>query len=266
MKKNFLPIVSLVLVLALLVSTTGSALAAPGDDPVVTPVSGDAEFTTEVVPVPALPGSVVLASQMFAPVGFTEGETQFDGAGVRVMGLDAGKASACFSLSTVALNQGWGGKVGVWNGSKWVLLPTTFSTSEESTTTLACASVAGDGTYAFIKYVADPDKLPSYCASLTAEWSLSNDSDEGGPYFYVHLHNLAFGTPAVLTFVSADPSENYSGFNSVANATVGNEVSGDADFVSSNFAVDGPVTVTLQVTAAGCSKIMQISFEAPAEG
>ena len=50
---------------------------------------------------------------------------------MRVTGMESGKATVCFSLSTIAVNQGWGGKVGVWNGTKWVQLPTTFATPEE---------------------------------------------------------------------------------------------------------------------------------------
>lgn len=264
MKKTSLPIVSLVLVLALLLSTTGSAIAAPGDDPVVTPVSGDTEFTTEVVPVPALPGSVVLANQMFVPVGFPEGEAQFDGAGVKVLGLDTGKAVACFSLSALELKQGWGGKVGVWDGANWVLLPTDFVANAESPTTLACASVTGNGTYAFIKYISDASLIP-FCPVDTSAWELGIDYDEGDFYFYAHLHNLPDGTPATLTFVSADPSENYSGFTGVDTAAVGNFVPGDADFYNSIFSLDGPVTLTLKVSAAGCSKTLQRVFSEPVD-
>ncbi len=160
MKKVFVPLFSFLLVLSLLLGTYGSAKAAPGDDPVVTPVSGDTEFTTAVVPIAALPGTVTLDDGMLAPVGFPTGEAQFGSNGIRVSGMDQGKATACFFLSAAAINQGWGGKVGVWNGSKWVLLPTSITTTEESNTATACASIAGNGTYAFIQYVAEPDKLP----------------------------------------------------------------------------------------------------------
>ncbi len=161
MKKVFVPLFSFLLVLSLLLGTYGSAKAAPGDDPVVTPVSGDTEFTTAVVPIAALPGTVTLDDGMLAPVGFPTGEAQFGSNGIRVSGMDQGKATACFFLSAAAINQGWGGKVGVWNGSKWVLLPTSITTAEESNTATACASIAGNGTYAFIKYVAEPAKLPA---------------------------------------------------------------------------------------------------------
>jgi hypothetical protein len=161
MKKTLGPIFSFLLVMALVLGSFGTAIAAPGDDPVVTPVSGDTEFTTEVVPIAALPGTTPLASQMIVPVGFPAGEAQFGGNGIRVTGMDKGTATACFSLNAAAVQQGWGGKVGVWNGSKWVLLPTTITTAEESSTSLACAAITGSGTYAFIQYVTQPDKLPT---------------------------------------------------------------------------------------------------------
>lgn len=161
MKKSLLALFSLLLVVTMLLATFSSVKAAPGDPPVVTPVSGDTEFTTELMPIASLPGSTQLASQMIIPVGFPAGEAQFGGAGIRVTGLDKGKATACFSLNAVAVRQGWGGKVGVWNGSKWVLLPTTITTPEESSTSLACAAITASGTYAFIQYVTQPDKLPT---------------------------------------------------------------------------------------------------------
>jgi hypothetical protein len=159
MKSRSVTIFSLLLVFALLFGTSGSVKAAVGDDPVVTPVSGDKEFTTEVIPIASLPGTIELASLMLAPAGFPEGEAQFEGAGVLVTKFDAGKATACFTIS--GTQYGWGGKVGMWNGTKWVLLPTTIKTTgDDGTSTTACTTITGNGTYAFIKYVVDPSLLP----------------------------------------------------------------------------------------------------------
>jgi len=107
MKKVLLPLFSFLLVLGLLGASFSSAKAEIGDDPVVTPVSGDMEFATEVVPVASLPGTTVLESQMLVPVGFPLGEAQFEGVGVRVTGMDYGKATACFAVS--GMQYGWGG-------------------------------------------------------------------------------------------------------------------------------------------------------------
>ena len=255
MKRTALSVFSLLLVLGLLLTSFGTVKAALGDDPVVTPVSGDMEFTTEVVPMASLPGTMVLESQMLAPLGFPAGEAQFEGAGVRITGMDYGKATACFAVS--GMKYGWGGKVGVWDGVKWVLLPTTITKDEEVQNSVACATVAGNGTYAFIKYVVDTSLL-DHCRFVTEGWRLGTDEDQEGRYFYVSLDGQPDGTPATLTFVSAVPDENYYGFDGVDNALVGNFVSTDADFYDSNFSTEGPVLVTVRVTAGGCSATLQL--------
>ena len=130
MKRVLIPFFSCLLVLTLLLGSFGSAKAEIGDDPVVTPISGDMEFTTEVVPIASLPGTTEL-DQMLVPVGFPEGEAQFEGAGVLVKGIDCGKATACFVIS--GTQWGWGGKVGMWDGKKWVVLPTTIATTTDET-------------------------------------------------------------------------------------------------------------------------------------
>lgn len=160
MKKVFVPLFSMMLVLSLFLGSFATAKAAPGDPPTVTPVSGDTDLSTEIVAIPALPGITTLSGGMLAPVGFPAGEAQFGGNGIRVTGMDSGKATACFYLSAAAINQGWGGKVGVWTGAKWLLLPTTITLPEETNNAIACATISGNGTYAFIKYVAEPAKLP----------------------------------------------------------------------------------------------------------
>ena len=70
MKKSAFLLFSIMLVLGLLVLPAGTARAAVGDDPVVTPVCGDMVFTTEIVPIASLPGATVLDSLMLVPVGF----------------------------------------------------------------------------------------------------------------------------------------------------------------------------------------------------
>ena len=161
MKRTVLPVISFIMVFVLLMASFGTAKAGAGDDPVVTPVSGDMEFTTEVVPIVSLPGVTELAGGMLAPVGFPAGEAQFGGNGVLVTGMDYGKATACFSLSSTAIAEGWGGKVALWNGANWVRLATSITVEDETNTAIACATITSSGTYAFIKYVTEPDKLPA---------------------------------------------------------------------------------------------------------
>jgi hypothetical protein len=158
MKKGLLPGFTLLLVFGMLFASFGSVNAAAGDDPVVTPVSGDMEFTTTVVPIAWLPGVAELAGGMLVPVGFPEGEAQFGSNGVKVTDFGSGKATACFSITGV--EYGWGGKVGMWDGSKWVLLPTIITSYEESLVSSACANITSNGTFTFIRWVADPSLLP----------------------------------------------------------------------------------------------------------
>jgi hypothetical protein len=271
MKKLVLPLFSILLVAAMLFSITTTAAAVPPPpipttsslpEPVVTPVSGDMEFTTEFIPIAQFPGTTEY-NQMLVPVGFPAGEAQYQGDGVVVSGMDSGQATACFTIT--GTEYGWGGKVGVWNGTKWVLLATTIKALEESPNSLACAAITGNGTYAFIRYVADASLLPAYnpCPVDTSGWYLNTWGNSEGPYFYVHFGNLSNGTPAKLTFVSADPAPNYSGFTGTTNATVSNFLTGEADFYDSHFSTTGMVLVTLNATAGGCSVNLQILIGNP---
>jgi hypothetical protein len=212
MKRVLIPFFSCLLVFALLLGSFGTAKAEVGDDPVVTPVSGDMEFTTEVIAIASLPGTTEL-NQMLVPVGFPDGEAQFEGAGVRVTGMDSGKATACFTLSTIAVNQGWGGKVGVWNGTKWVLLSTTITTgSDEAANTLACAPIAGNGTYAFIKWVTEPDKLPTTgaCGAMTiaGPWSYEFNDYNGwmSEGAVITDYVIPLGTVISFQVINQDPT------------------------------------------------------------
>jgi hypothetical protein len=225
-------------------------------EPVVTPVSGDIEFTTEFIPIAQFPGTTEF-NQMLVPVGFPAGETQYQGDGVIVSGMDSGQATACFTIT--GTEYGWGGKVGLWDGTKWVKLTTTITPIEESNKSQACATITGNGTYAFIRYVVDTSLLPvnTYCSELTSGWTIYTYFDAQGTYFYISIDNLPDGTPATLTFISASPAPNYFGFIGTTNASVGNYAGGDADFFDSNFSTSGPVLVTLRVSAGGCTVDLQ---------
>jgi len=230
MKKFYGPLFCFLLVLTLLLGSFASARAAVGDDPVITPVSGDMEFTTEVVSIAALPGTIELASQMLAPVGFPTGEAQFGGNGIRVTSMDSGKANVCFTLSTVAVNQGWGGKGGVWNGTKWVLLPTAITTtSDEAASTTACATITGNGTYAFIQYVVDPAKLPTTGLPLcNFEVGGLISMTYGDPYMYLGITSPNTfplpGTPFTWRVINANPADSVLGPHSGNAVIADNEV------------------------------------------
>ena len=108
--------------------------------------------------------------------------------------MDSGKAKACFVIS--GTQWGWGGKVGMWDGKKWVVLPTTITTTtDESAQTTACATISGSGIYTFIKYVVSPDLLPknAYCA-VAAIWSDPPTSGSLNP-------NKSFFAPYVFSAI-----------------------------------------------------------------
>jgi hypothetical protein len=228
MKRTALSVFSCLLVLSLLLGTWGSAKAAPGDNPIVTPISGDTSFITEIIPIASLPGVTTLSGGMLAPVGYPDGEVQFGGNGIQVTGMDRGKASACFFLSAAEINQGWGGKVGLWNGSKWVRLDTTITIPEETNNAVACATISGNGIYAFIKYVTEPDKLPlptpvaidpDLCSAKTRVFPVVTSSFISSGVWHPGYLNLstggntlisdvkyAVGTPVIFELLSSTPS------------------------------------------------------------
>lgn len=203
---------SMVLTLAFVFSLVGTAAAATGGNATVTPVSGDAVFSVTSVPLLKLPGQTVTTAGLIVPSGFPLGEKQFDGDGVEISGLSYGKAKACFPIT--ALNQGWGGKVGYWDGSVWKLLDTSITTPEEGTFSWACATISANGTYTLITWVVDASKL-------VGQTTLSECSFAGG-YFYnitygyipfngLHIglnvpDSVALGTPVTYVITHVDPS------------------------------------------------------------
>ena len=240
-----------VIVLSLLLASFGGAKAAIDDDPVVTPVSGDMEFTTEVVPIASLPGTIELADLMLAPTGFPEGEAQFEGSGVMISGMDSGKATACFAVS--GTQWGWGGKVGMWDGTKWVLLSTSITKAEEALNSLACATVTGNGTYAFIKYVAEPDKLPAgkpACWQIGVGWGISLDNHlVTGGMLKDYLHGyFTENENSWVTYQIIDYSEGVTGDLNGYTSTDG---VGFFDFTPSSWFVptDGFFTIHLETPA-----------------
>lgn len=261
MKRKVLPLFSFVLVIALLLATFRSANAAVGDDPVVTPVSGDMEFTTEIISIVSLPGVAELAGGMLVPAGFPTGEAQFGGNGIFVTGMDKGKATACFSLSTTAVSQGWGGKVGMWNGTKWILLPTTITTPVDSPSSLVCATITGSGTYAFIKYVVDPSLLPTTQAcQFGIDYLIISNYGFAYPltsnnHWILGLYlpdSVPAGTPVTYSIVYIDPAWSGTFISGLSGSTTAKSVWTDAAIFTEN-----PVSVS---QTPGPSFVVQFRF------
>jgi len=252
MKKLVLPLFSSLLVLIIVFSTTSTAAAFPLPppppipttpslpEPVVIPVSGDMEFTTQIISIASLPGVDTLPGGMLVPTGFPHGEAQFGGNGVVVTGMEYGQAKACFALATVAVNQGWGGKVGAWNGTKWVLMPSTITALEDSPNSLVCAPISGNGTYAFIKYITDASLIPNPVKKVLPPCTMGNEVTGWGwsrssatwYSFWVLLSSEVAGVP--VSYEVIQTSGTYSGI--LSNTTL-TDATGQASFT-------GPIIVT----------------------
>lgn len=213
MKARTRVVLSLILTLAFTLSMVGTAGAASSGNATVTPVSGDAVFSVSAVPLLQLPGQTTTAAGLIVPSGFTLGEKQFDGSGVLVSGLSYGTAKACFPIS--ALNQGWGGKVGYWDGSVWKLLDTSISTPEEGTFSWACANISANGTYALITWVVDASKLVVAKSGLP-KCSFAGDFDFEENYGYIFVdgpsirldvpQTVDLGSLVTYQIITVDPS------------------------------------------------------------
>lgn len=162
MKRSIFSVLCICLVFAMLAASFSSASASSSTlelpDPTVNAVSGNQDFKVKLIGSANLPGVTSLESGMLIPAGFPTGEKQFEGSGLKISGLVDGSAAACFPFT--GTQYGWGGQVGMWNGSNWQLLPTSITTPAESRISYACTTVAKDGYYTFIKWVTDRAKLP----------------------------------------------------------------------------------------------------------
>jgi hypothetical protein len=244
---------SILLALVVLLTTFGRAQAIPIEnqvyDPTVTPISGDKDFSLKVLPVADLPGVTSLEGGMLVPAGFKAGEKQFEGSAVKITGLENGIARACFPFTGAP--SGWGGKVGFWDGAKWVFLPTTITSPAETTTSWACADIKLSGYYTFIKWVVDASKLPtqSVCNfDIGLSFGLSDDYSSGTGYT-AEIVDVSLkatgdisGLPITITYLYSLPA-----FDSQANPVFSIEgpLSGIANYeggISYSFPVDPSVS------------------------
>jgi hypothetical protein len=148
MKRSLLTGFSFILVLALLLTATGAAIAAPlADAPVVTLLAGSGTITTKPISVEDLPGTIVNEAGTILPAGFPEGEKQFSGDGIQVSGLN-GMANACMPMANY--QYGWFGSIYQYVNGKWTALPGTTTPIAESSAATVCATIYSDGIYAVL--------------------------------------------------------------------------------------------------------------------
>ena len=155
MKKSIYLVLALALTFGLasigFTQVQASALA----DPYALPTVPGAALTSTVVAVPDLPGTVVLDSGKYSPLGFKAGDVQFGGSGLKVSGL-SGRSTASVYFAFPDYRYHWVGTISQWNGSKWVPLATTFLKDADGNVNWASASGAGNGIYALIIWYTGP--------------------------------------------------------------------------------------------------------------
>ncbi len=252
MRKLVIPLLCCLLVLTSLLSSYSTVSATDLDNPVITPVSGDMEFSTTIVSTSSLPGITELPGGMLVPVGFPSGEAQFQGNGIRISEFETGKATVCFSITGTEV--GWGGKVGLWDGEKWIMVPTTITSYEENLVSSACATITSGGTYAFIRWVAHPELLPG-CEYDTSKWRLGTWPDNDSLRFWIEgMENVAYGTMVYYRVLGMDPAGGLTGATS-GEGFVGNFVPGDADFIDYTFYNDVNVRVRVLVFVGKCRSV-----------
>jgi hypothetical protein len=279
MKKTVLLFLSLTLAVSLVLLNFSPVRAFDWQAPVVTPISGDKEFTTVVTAPAALPGTVAGENGILFPAGFPAGTAQFGGDGVVVKGFTGGTASACFSMPPAKSE--WMGNIHQWNGTKWVKLPTTVTQGDmESNSANACTNITSDGTYALIMgYTGEPEPkgLPVCSADLEIiGWGYS--SNHNNPFgkvaqsiFFIRLSAiLPEGTPVSYSIFNFSPPDalqgalNRSSTSSARTPLVGSTVdfpnSPDAwktfpltEYIISDQAF-GTIPFTFRITLPDCYK------------
>ncbi len=222
--------------LAVLSINLGSASAASLPAPMATPVSGDQVFSTKVVSTSSLMGITTTSDGPVMPKGFPMSEKQFEGDALVLSGLDYGSVNLCFPVA--AVNQGWGGKVGFWDGSAWKLQETSITTPAESSLSWGCAKVYQNGTYAFLKWVVDSSLLPKPPVSVPeCDYSLYGLTYDfvSGPSFgggwvtgkisAIHMvsPNDLNGKTVKVTFISANATDSYLLNGSNGNLLIAND-------------------------------------------
>jgi hypothetical protein len=256
---------SALMVFILLITSTGSALAANGTnsqpDPTATPLSGDLVITATIIDQNKLPGTELI-DEMYLPMGFGGG-MQFIGKGIQVSQAAYGEQRACFTFT--GYGQGWTGSVYQWNGSKWLLRDTEITPGEDGSATRACSIIHGDGIYALLAmYTPLPTPkytpTPSICGSLN--WSIYMNiwTMDGGATIHITSLIISLGPDTIVpagtnaTF-TASPT-NMTGGPTYAvyplNRFAGGTWSTDPYVMGFDSTGTGPWSITATASAMGC--------------
>ncbi len=157
MKKGLLVCFSMILVLSLLLASTGTVTAAPlNGGPSISASSGGGTATLTTIPLSKLPGTEANGAGNLFPQGHASGDMVFSGSGLQVSGL-VGYATLSMPLANYV--QGWNGSIYQWLNNAWVKLPTTVTQDAESSNGTASATIYSNGIYALIVEFKLPDEV-----------------------------------------------------------------------------------------------------------
>lgn len=157
---------------------------------------------------------------------------------------------------------GWTGAIFQLVEGAWVKLATTVGwVPTEEGNFLACAQAPAAGTYALFAYF-DKAKAPVVeCKYDTSAWTLMMDFGGGSIFFYATVANLPPGTLVTYNVIGMFPAGSVSGDLS-GSGTVGNIITGDADFLGYSLSPDPSADFALiKVSAEGCSVLSYEYFD-----
>ncbi len=249
MKKVVLALLSITLVVSLLLVPASSAQAVTWDDPVVTSIKGDGDFTVTMIDPFTLPFGTVKTNQgLVVPVSPVPGEQQFASKAVVIKGIESGEASICYSLPTY--RYGWRGGIYQWNGSAWITLPSTLTEGTEGGAATICSTLTADGTYAFlINYIlkSKPKAALPQCSDdfeATVELYWLPDESNSEQYAYTALiievnQILPLGTRLSYSIFNQNPTGSVRGALSLS-GTVDGTIDTPGRQLSYAFLLDDP--------------------------
>lgn len=228
MKKTCLLFLSICLIFSLVPLNTASAITAPiplqspsnWEPPVITPLTGDKEFTVKTLdPIALTTGTTKTENNLVVPAGFPLGQKQFGGEVALVKDFDGGTARACFSLPNY--RYGWDGGISQWNGSAWTPLPSSLTEGKEGGPATVCTTIYGNGTYALIIGFTHPEKATAdfpVCSedfdAITIPFYIDGDGETFATFaFIILLVNQPFpeGTSIRYNIINVNPAGSLSG-------------------------------------------------------
>jgi hypothetical protein len=204
---------SILVVVCLLLGSINPVHAAPvADNPVVTPVTEGSSFTTTIISLEALPGTLKNEAGGVYPVSVPDGSMQFSGDGIKVSSL-VGTAKVCFA--TKSPSSGWSGTVYQYLGNDWVALDSTTSENSEGLDAQACATIYRDGVFALVLGYTKPDnKVMGECTDIEIIYPYFTE-DEVLPRLYilggVAYPGLPIGTKVTYSLINITPAGSLSG-------------------------------------------------------